>query len=288
VPHNLTDACVNSYLSPCDTWTIGDWTIQSPELVPTCVAAAVIGITAGNAIRKLVPVTTNSRIMYMITFYTFAVMMSDASLTDCLLAHVGNDNDDLHFFVGLVDVVLTSSVALSFSFNALADLDWISGDSMWTRACMLFSYGVLLAAWIIAFEDMMATAFQYLYIDLIAISCSFYAAVQVYLLVKSKSTAGLRWVSVGVAAGALGLAGVAFPDFDTWLCHQFGCHFAGNFLWFMLTDVSMYALYRYYLARNTTDECTCQAAVVPPAPIPAQPGYYYLMLPSSAPIAHTQ
>jgi len=66
---------------------------------------------------------------------------------------------------------------------------------------------------------------------------------------RSKSLQGLGWVTLAGIFGGIGLGAIAFPNLDIWLCHHFGCHFAGNFLWFVLTDVAMYCCYKYYMAR---------------------------------------
>lgn len=51
-------------------------------------------------------------------------------------------------------------------------------------------------------------------------------------------------------AGAAGVIGTYTRDYaDTWLCHTFGCYFAGSFWWFVFSDIAMYFVLRYYLAR---------------------------------------
>ena len=61
----------------------------------------------------------------------------------------------------------------------------------------------------------------------------------------------MKWVALAGVAGGVGLAAVAVPSFMVWLCENFGCHFAGMFVWFFLTDVSMWCLYKYWMTRVT-------------------------------------
>ena len=54
----------------------------------------------------------------------------------------------------------------------------------------------------------------------------------------------------GAITGGFGLAGIAVPPLQKWLCVTFGCHFAGEFWWFVLTDVSMWCIYKYLVTRS--------------------------------------
>ncbi len=106
--------------------------------------------------------------------------------------------------------------------------------------------------------------FFYLYVGVIALSGGFYILVETVHVMRSGDYQGLRtpthklhtlillgWVALGGVSGFVGLSAVAFPSIDLWMCRTFGCHFAGDFLWFVLTDVSMFSLYKYYMARLT-------------------------------------
>jgi hypothetical protein len=60
-------------------------------------------------------------------------MMPDAGLTDTILAVHGSPGDWIHVFFGVLDVGLTSSIGLSFTFNALVDWRIINENSLATR-----------------------------------------------------------------------------------------------------------------------------------------------------------
>jgi hypothetical protein len=59
----------------------------------------------------------------------------------------------------------------------------------------------------------------------------------------------LGWMLLAGLAGGVGLLLIADQTLSVDVCLVFGCHFGGNFWWFVLTDVSMYCVYRYWLTR---------------------------------------
>jgi len=61
---------------------------------------------------------------------------------------------------------------------------------------------------------------------------------------------GLKWLLIGVGYGAIGLASVFYAPFARLLCAVFTRWFNSEFWWFFLSDVSMYYLYKYYMASH--------------------------------------
>eukprot|EP01119_Soliformovum_irregulare_P006469 TRINITY_DN184_c0_g1_i2.p1 TRINITY_DN184_c0_g1~~TRINITY_DN184_c0_g1_i2.p1 ORF type:complete len:282 (-),score=15.07 TRINITY_DN184_c0_g1_i2:562-1407(-) len=244
--HNVTDVCVNNYRSMCDTLDISGFLIQSPELIPTCILAGWIGYHAATTIISL----KNARgyLAYSLTFAMFGTMMTDAMFNDCFLARHGNQHDWVHFMFMLVDLGLTSSVGLSFAWNGLVDIGWINENSRKTQVGMLVSYLGLFGSWAYAIDTSRWGAFLYLYIGVVGLSGLIYCVTEITFKIRSRSWDGMGWVLVAFLTGAIGLAGVAVPSFDLLLCHTFGCHFGGNFLWFVLTDVAMWSCYKFYMA----------------------------------------
>lgn len=244
---NITDPCENPWNSTCDTATINGFEIQSPELIPTCILAALIGFGAYCSISK-----TNVRgsKIYALTFFMFGTMMSDAAFNDCILAVHGDMQDLLHIVVGIIDVGLTSSIGLTFAFNGLVDVGLLTeGRCLFGLLGLL--YTGLFAAWYYTFTIGWMNGFIYLYAGVIGVSCGIYCITEVIYLIRSKNKQGLIWVGVAGLTGGFGLAAIMVPSLDLYLCHTFGCHFAGNFLWFLLSDVAMYACYRYFMTRVT-------------------------------------
>jgi len=175
--------------------------------------------------------------------------MTDAGFNDCILATNGNPNDWIHWFFGIVDVWLTSCVAVSFFFDGLVDIGVLNEERIATEVIMIVSYAGLFLAWVFTFYYNWWIGFFYFYIMVVAICCGSYIAMETVHLFRAKSTKGLVWVAAAAVTGAIGLGAITFPSLDMWLCHHFGCHFGGNFLWFSLTDVAMYCCLMYYVAR---------------------------------------
>jgi len=188
-------------------------------------------------------------VVYCLTFMMFGTMMPDAAYTDCWLsANPGNIYWD--YFCAILDVGLTSSIGLSFFFSGLVDVGLLN-ENIKTYTLMGFSYATIFAAWTWSFyyQNYLDQAFMYLYVYLIGISCGIYCITETIHIISSKSIVGLGWVAVAGAAGAIGLAAIDFPQFDYWLCKNLGCHFAGDFIWFLLSDVAMYCCFKYFMAR---------------------------------------
>jgi len=244
---NVTDICVNSYMGPCDSAVIFGLKMQGPEVIPCCMLAAYIGISSFIKIRKYPNVIGwNS---YSWTFLMFGIMMSSAGLVDSVLAYVGNPNDWLHWILMEIDLGLTSSIGVSFFFDGLVDTGLINEDSKATKVSMMVTYASMFIGWGVVFHYQWWNGFIYMYIMLIFFTCGFYVIMEFVHIIRQRLFNGLGWVALGAFSGGLGLAAIAYPPWDMWLCHNFGCHLAGNFVWFALSDVSMYSLFRFYMSR---------------------------------------
>jgi len=251
---NSSDPCSNATYSACDSITIGNYDIQSPELIPTCIIAGIIGINGFIQMRK--QTNRTGYLSYAFTFLLFGIMMPDAMLTDCLLPHWGNPDDWPHFLIAVLDVGLTSSIGLSFGFLGLIDLGIISENSTGTIVTMVCSYLFFFGAWSYVIQNQMWSAFVILYVYVIGFSCALYCVAELIFLIKSKTTQGLIWIIIGGFAGAIGLGAIYFQGFDYWLCKHFGCYFGGDFLWFVLSDISMYCIYKWFMTRKNGNNAT--------------------------------
>jgi len=247
---NLTDVC-NSYnfSITCETTQFFGINVLSPEILPLCMLAAFIGYTAGSAILKLQQNTTG-RIAYAITFFAYGVMMSDAAFNDCFLSVNGNQNDVFHLVFGVIDAGLTSSIGASFIFLGLIDVGVIGQSSKFTITAMFLTYLAIFAAWICAVVIQWQAAWLILYGGIVALGGGVYLITESIFLFRRGSTTGLGWVLVAGLSGFFGLIAVMVPSIDSLLCHKFGCHFAGDFVWFVLSDVAVWALYKYYIATH--------------------------------------
>jgi len=247
---NATSVCYNvNETIACDIGFVSGVELQAPELIPTCIVAAIIGFTSFNKIRQCKNSLGHG--VYSLSFLLFGIMMSDAAFNDCYLPNNPVNNLFWAFFFPVLDVGLTSCVGLSFLFNGLVDVGWINESSTGTKATMAVSFISLFVAWIWAFINRSYTAFLYLYVYVIAFSCGAYCIMETIYLIRSKDYRSLAWVGVAGVSGGIGLSAIYFPAIQLYMCTHFGCHVGGDFLWFVLTDVAMYSLYRYYMCRVT-------------------------------------
>jgi len=249
VVQNITDICTSYNLSDaCQTTVIFGINVLSPEIIPLCILAAIIGYTAGSRILKLQ--NAPGSLAYAITFFAYGVMMSDAALNDCFMMVNGNTSDLLHLITGVIDAGLTSSIGASFIFLGLIDVGVIGQNSKATITAMLLTYLAIFIAWIYAIIVQWELSFLILYGGIVAFGGAVYLITESIFLIKRGSTTGLVWVLVAGLSGFIGLVAVMDPTVDIWLCHTFGCHFSGHFVWFVLSDVSVWALYKYYIATH--------------------------------------
>lgn len=243
---NTSDPCSSVWgNSTCDRINIDGLEVQSPALLPTCLLAAIIGFYGYSVISK-----TNVRgsKIYALTFLMFGTMMSDAGFNDCILAVNGTQGDLYHIFFGILDVGLTSSIGLTFAFNGLVDIGLIPETNA-LFAVLGVLYGCLFAGWYYTFATGWEMGFVYLYVYVIGFSCGIYCITEFIYLIRSGNRKGLYWVVLAGLTGGFGLAAVAYPQLSEWICETLGCHFGGNFVWFLLSDVAMYALFGYFCTR---------------------------------------
>jgi hypothetical protein len=233
---------------PCGTTSIqfGDWQINTPSLIPTCIAAALIGIICGLKIKRS---NASSSTAYSKSFFMFACMMTDAMIYHCFLHD--QRNTIFTMFSAIVDAGLSSSIGLSFGFNALFDMG-VMQPGIRSSLIMLGSYAMIIAAWLYTALNGTRNAFVILYDGIIAVSCGLYCVITLIRIIKSKGL-GLKWLLYGGFFGFVGLASVYFPSARNFWCIVFTPWFGAEFWWYVLSDLSMYCLYRYYMASHQTN-----------------------------------
>jgi len=245
--NNGTDPCFQGGNSTdtCDTATIKGFLIISPELIPICIMAAMIGYIGFTTIR---PLKARGSIVYSITFAMFGVMMSDAAFVDCIMSAHGNQTDLVHIIFAVIDVGLTSSIGMSFFWDGLVDVGILS-ENITLYSMMFLSYVAIFSAWFYTIINEWWQGFIYFYVYLIFFCCGIYCITELIHLIQSRSATGLGWVFVAGVSGGIGLTAVYDANWDYWLCHNLGCHFSGDFIWFLLSDIAMWCCYKYYMAR---------------------------------------
>jgi len=242
-----SEICTNStLLVECDTWNLNGWVIQSPELIPTCIGALIIGMTLA---RKTFPMKTRNSTFYAMIFATVGVMMTSAMICDCLIYHVLPQYKNIHYFVNIVDVGLTSTIGYAFLIAALLDVGFLSQDSPVTWALYFSGATGIFYGWYLVFYKNWEAGFLILYMVVIAIGCGTWVIVQFTLIILDKDWRSLKWLLFAGAHGGFGLYSIMSRKLIVWICENVGCHWATNFIWFVVTDTAIYFIYRYYVSR---------------------------------------
>lgn len=230
----------SSSSDPCvATWQWGSYTIIEPSIIPTSILAAIVGVYGFSKISKYTK--TVGHVSYSLSFLMFAVMMSDAMFVHCFF-----DRKSLAGMItGLIDVGLTSSIGMSFLFNGLIDLGILRETSYFTIFSMLATYFGLFVAWIYSFEYNWTQGFLYLYLGTVLFGCGTYCVTELIVLFKSKRFQGTQWLFGGGIAGFVGV--LCITKWSAWLCQNWSPLLSGDFMWFLLSDVAMWCLYKYFV-----------------------------------------
>lgn len=114
--HSFWCICCLSHLSFSLTSVVWAWLL-----------AVLVGLSAGSILRRLGPSVTGS-LCYPITFFMYAAMItSGVFVHSFFLVECGQEQPNLVYrYISLIDVGLTSCIALSFFFNGLIDLNVMS------------------------------------------------------------------------------------------------------------------------------------------------------------------
>src|SRR5688572_11519353 len=94
------DICQNKTLIvECDIITVNGLIIHSPELLPCCLMALILGMTLAHKVLKM---KSQNYKFYAITFAMIGVMMTDAGLTDCILPDLFPKKILMHYYYALI------------------------------------------------------------------------------------------------------------------------------------------------------------------------------------------
>ncbi|CAF1640203.1 unnamed protein product, partial [Didymodactylos carnosus] len=138
-----------------------------------------------------------------------------AGILHCIVGDSQNSEphwlSTLRLILSVMDVGLTSNIAISFMFCGLCDLNVLNPKLTFTKILVLFTFLLIFIAWTVAIIDQWQYAVKILYDYTVAICSS-----------------------------------VVFAnDICTWEGPFWAQYFSGEFIWFILSDLSVYFLYRY-------------------------------------------
>ncbi len=257
---SANSSCPSSPLKWCTNEFRGEQLcIQNPTLLPTCLLALFIGLFCSKRIGRL-PGKFPSRWYYQLTFFLFGVMMTSAGILHCFLGdrqRLSNvlqttEDNSMQFWqllVSIIDVGLTTNIAITFLFCGLCDIRVLNPKSSGTRWLLFITYFSVFLCWTLGILNQWNWVFYALYMGAVAVSCFIYLLTQ--LCIKSTRRA-LPSLFVGGLYGAIGLLATSFGAEH--ICESegpFWSQYIGpEFLWFLFSDISMAFIFIYVLRAN--------------------------------------
>merc|ERR1711991_597332 len=215
--------------------------LDDPFLILPSFLAFCIGVTCGRLLWK------QGAYSHAVPFFGFATMMSEAAVTHCAYRYFNAFGQSLIMFI---DAFLTSSIALAFFLIALEDLGWLS-KKRYGGVLFLADLPIFLGwAWAFFISPSPAhqqEAFRYLYLVEIAVCCGVFGIVQIHYIIKGRFEHGLTSLLLALVAGAIGMKTI-------FICSWPSVRFSGQFWWFLLSDVAMFFVYRYFRLRAGSAE----------------------------------
>eukprot|EP01122_Echinamoeba_exundans_P001584 TRINITY_DN11606_c1_g1_i1.p1 TRINITY_DN11606_c1_g1~~TRINITY_DN11606_c1_g1_i1.p1 ORF type:complete len:326 (+),score=66.74 TRINITY_DN11606_c1_g1_i1:23-979(+) len=232
----------------CTTVTnIDGFLLYNWSVIPACLWAVAIGFIGARYIRNLTPGVRGSW-SYKVTFLMYGVMMWHSMLVHTVTTSINNPTFTL--LVAIIDLGLTSSIAVSFFWNGLVDLRLIDDRSPCSHAPMFLSYVLMIGAWTYALVHKINNAFNYLYLGVILVACGSYLVFQVITMFRNK-----KFSRFFLSAGIFGAAGIWSMKNNAVLCARLGPALNGSFWWDIFSDLAMIAiLYFYFDTRVPVEE----------------------------------
>lgn len=111
--------------------------------------------------------------------------------------------------------------------------------------------GLIFYGWWESFMNDIDAGMIILYLGVVAIGCGTWVIIQIALLIFSKNYRGVQYLLLGSFAGGFGLLSIMEGKWMIWLCEHLSCYFGTDFIWFIVTDIAIYFIYKYYVARHT-------------------------------------
>lgn len=209
--------------------------ITDPLIIPTSVLAFLIGSLCGWKLLK------TQGVFHAFPFFGFAIMMSEAGLVHTLGRYFSPFHQLLLWWI---DAGLTSSIALAFGFIGAQDVGWVSQTPKFFALFLALDIPIWVG-WLVAFlkPAIANTAFLVLYIGVILVCCGFFSLVQLVFIARGKFSGGVAPLLVAVVAGYVGVR-------TTKLCSWPVPQISGEVWWFLLSDISMFFVYKYFQSRK--------------------------------------
>jgi len=155
----------------------------------------------------------------------------------------------LQLLFSIIDVGLTSNIAITFLFCGLCDIRVLNPDSSGTRWLLFITYFSVFLCWILGILNQWNWVFYVLYMGVVVISCFIYLLTQ--LCIKSTRRAlpvlffaGL-YGALGLLAASVGAQHVCESEGPFW-----SQYFGPEFIWDLFSDISMAFVFIYVIRAN--------------------------------------
>ncbi|CAF3202472.1 unnamed protein product [Rotaria sp. Silwood2] len=212
--------------------------IQNPTLLPLCILALLIGLFCSKCISKLAG-KFPSRWFYYLAFFLYGIMMTSAGILHCFIGDRQTNEDsseNIRLFIVIIDVSLTTCIAVTFLFCGLCDIQFLNPQSICTRCLLLSSYFILFLLWTLAVINEWNHIIYALYVGVISICCFVYLITQ--LCIKSNRHALLALFMSGIYA-SIGLIAESFGA--EYICKSEGPfwsqYFGPEFIWCLFANI---------------------------------------------------
>ncbi|CAF1007335.1 unnamed protein product [Rotaria sordida] len=237
-------------------WCINDYDghkfcIQNPTLLPLSILALLIGLFCSKRISKLSG-KFPSRWFYYLAFFLYGIMMTSAGILHCFIGDLPKNKISLKFiqlFVTIIDCSLTTSIAVTFLFCGLSDIQFLNPQSIFTHCLLFSSYFILFLLWTLAIIHEWNTIIYALYVGVISICCFVYLITQ--LSIKSNRRAlpilivGGIYASIGLIAESFGAEHICTSEGPFW-----SQYFGPEFIWCLFANISMAFIFIYVIRTN--------------------------------------
>jgi hypothetical protein len=144
-----------------------------------------------------------------------------------------------------IDVSLTSTIAVIFFFIGLQDLGKFKTNKQFYTCFFLADAPVVFGWYYCIFVDptRLGWAFMVLYVYLIVFCCGCFGVIQLNYIIKGRFDGGIIPLLIGCCAGFVGVKFI-------FICSWPDVRFSGQVWWFLMSDIAMYFVYRYFCLRH--------------------------------------
>jgi hypothetical protein len=110
--------------------------------------------------------------------------------------------------------------------------------------------GLILYGWLKTFFGGWNGGFMVMYMGVVLLGCGSWVFVQLAIVIIDKDWKSFRYLLYCSFAGGFGFFSLLDYKLQVYLCENLSCWFGTEFIWFLVTDISIYWIYKFYVTRN--------------------------------------